>query len=526
MSYKTLTADLKTQWKRELGRGPGPAWPLFLETGLVYLLSCAFFYYYQFLSPYLPSTDPFYHIKFAYLLRTEGFIHNFRWATLSLWADHFCDKEFLYHVYLMPFTLFSNLETGAKVATVILAAAGTASFYAILRLNKAVCPWLWYFLLMTSGGFFLYRINMTRPQALSILLSLWSLHFIINRQYIKLALISFIYTWSYTAFHLPLMYALLICVHELVLEKRLDLRAPLAAFSAMLAGMLTHPYFPENFRMFYLQNFYILYQSSYSAVDLHMGGEFSPMTTRKLLEVITSVVIPYFAAFFCAMAVPKKIDAKTRGVFIVSLAMILLSLMVKRFVEYSVPFTLMFCAMFFSHYKDDFSLKTFLRERPRAAYPAAALVLVVLAVLAVRSHRDVKPQYEMEESIYKQAALYLQQNTKKDEVVFTCDWDDAPDLFFYNHSNRYLVFLDPNFMYAWKPEIWKEWDDAANGRLGDATYDALKNDFKTNWGVCTSDFTGIRTLIRNDKRFSVPYEDQNTFVFRLNDPDAPPKRRP
>ena len=490
---------------------------LMLDISIIYFLSLLFFQHYQFQSAFLPGTDGYFHIKYAYLLRTEGFMANFRWATLSLWHQAFSDKEFLYHLFLIPFTYFEDLQRGMKYATTILAAATITSFYVILVLNKVRHAWFWYGLLCSAGGYFLYRANVPRPQVLSITLALWSIHFILNKQRLALGILCFFYTTAYTAFLLPLIFALIASTNLFIFEKERDWKTPATALGALLAGMIIHPYFPNNFKMFYLQNFYVLWMGIKGSVDLHMGGELKPMTTRKLIEVNTSVVIPYFMAFFTSLYQPPKTDAKTRSLFLISLSLLTLTAMSKRFGEYSVPVTLLFCALFFAPYLNQFDPIAYWKKETWSATTSGVLLAAIVALLFYRSYQDVAPQFLVTESRYKSAALYLKSHAPKDQVVFTCDWDDAPDLFYYNHNNRYLVFLDPNFMYFWNDAIWKKWDRVAHGRFGTNTYDILKNDFKITYGVCTSNFSRLKNIIVRDPKMQIVHQTAKTYVFKLEE---------
>ncbi|GIV32733.1 MAG: hypothetical protein KatS3mg031_0268 [Chitinophagales bacterium] len=99
----------------------------FCQYAVVAGMGIVFFAYYQFQSPYL-ETDGYYHSKMAYLMRESGWIQSFKWAHCSFWRDRFSDKEWLFHVYLIPFTLFPNVMTGAKIGIVLLASGVLVSF--------------------------------------------------------------------------------------------------------------------------------------------------------------------------------------------------------------------------------------------------------------------------------------------------------------------------------------------------------------------------------------------------------------
>src|SRR5919109_3157400 len=75
----------------------------------------------QFTTPDLPDNDGFYHIKLAWLMRTEGFKPDFPFLPLSILNEReFYDHHLLFHVALIPYT-FGDLRSGAKWAAVVFA---------------------------------------------------------------------------------------------------------------------------------------------------------------------------------------------------------------------------------------------------------------------------------------------------------------------------------------------------------------------------------------------------------------------
>jgi hypothetical protein len=488
----------------------------YTNTVVIFFLSAALFYLWQFRTPFLPENDGYYHIKFADLMRTQGFIRDFPWAEWSLWFKNFSDKEFLFHVYLIPFTaIFDNLHTAAKVATVLLASVAVTSFYVILLLNKVRWAALWWFLLMSSGGYFLYRANVPRPQVLSIALCLWSIHFILNNKRIALAVLCFLYTSAYTGYILPFIFSCTVSGYLLFFEKEFEWKTPLTVLAATAAGMVFHPYFPDNITMFWVQNFYVLWMGTNGSVDLKMGGEFRPMDTKKMLEVITSVLIPFFLAFLVSLKGSIKADKKTRALFMVALSLIVLTMTSKRFAEYSVPVTLWFCAAFFNPFFSQYDLKALWRKRAARTALIVFGACLVLGLLFVRSYRDVARQYSAEESGFKAPALYVKEHAPKGSLIYTCDWDDTPEIFFYNSDNNYPVFLDPNFMYVWNPDFWQKWFRVSNGMEGDRTYHFFKNVFNVEWGICTSNFSKLRRIIEGDKRMEIILRTPHSYLFRV-----------
>jgi hypothetical protein len=490
----------------------GPASLLAFQTLIVFLIAFIFMHHLLFKSPYMAGVDAYYHIKFSYITRTEGLIGNFPWAHLSWWRDNFADKSFLYHVFLIPFTFFDNLAEGAKWSSVLVSALVLSSFYLILRLNHIKFAFIWFLALTATGNLFMFRIGLTRPQGLSVFFALWTLHFLINDKKKQLAAVCFIYALTYTIL-LPFVLALCKSLAHFFVYRRIEWRCPAICLGALAAAMVFNPYFPDNVIWFVFPNFYILLMGSFSHTQLGMGSEFAPSKTNKLITICSSVVIPYFTAFFLALFSPRKANEKILSLFIASVGLIILTLLMKRFGEYSIPVTLFFAAAFLNGYYTDKDLFLLFRKYYLRGAAAVLVLTAALAACHISSYRNLTGYFNSRKPKLKDAALYVAHNADPGEVVFTCDWDDAPQLFYFNHSNRYLVFLDPTFIYAWDPELWREWSLLAHGNFSLDTYDKLKK--YGRYGICTSDFKTLYGIIRVDDRIDIVYEDPNFYVFKI-----------
>jgi hypothetical protein len=102
----------------------------------------------QFSTPNLPGNDGFYHIKMAYLMRTEGLKPNFPWLPLTILnAREFYNHHFLFHVLLIPLPLaIYCLEQNWRLLCFLVVA-----FWLVWRLldrqkvpYAAVWAWVWW----------------------------------------------------------------------------------------------------------------------------------------------------------------------------------------------------------------------------------------------------------------------------------------------------------------------------------------------------------------------------------------------
>src|SRR5213593_5253160 len=94
-------------------RVPARIWPavvlVFLGSGLALYLLCARF-------PVLPDGDSYYHLAVARAYAEHGLSYRPDWARYSIMHDGFGDKEFLFHVLLIPFARLGDPTTGAFMA--------------------------------------------------------------------------------------------------------------------------------------------------------------------------------------------------------------------------------------------------------------------------------------------------------------------------------------------------------------------------------------------------------------------------
>ena len=483
----------------------------------VFLFCAALCAYFQFLTPYLPEEDGYYHIKFAWLLRHHGFFrHGFPWSYFSLWRDGFSDGSVVFHVLLIPFT-FGGLAFGAKLAAVLFSAFAFSSFFAILTLNRVRARFYWFWLLLAGGGFFWWRLLVPRPQVLSATLLLWSLHFLLNGRRRAFAAVSFLYPLSYVAAFLPQAFAVLRWAYLKAVERRSDGGLLAAGLAAYLAATVVQPYFPKNLTFFYVQNFYVVFLALTNNVNLYLANELMPLDTRQFVVGNLPLIANVLGLAFVAMHRRRPLSERTRLTFPIALVLVLLTCASKRFLEYSVPATTLFCAFLFTDAFEGYGEDDFVRDFGTAGKGFALAWLVAMGaatgVEAAMIRRDfagtAPPRFE-------ELARALAAKAPPGELVYTCDWDEPPELLFFDDQYRYTVMMDPTFLYYWDPGIWKQWFDVSNARLTpDETLRTLTDTFHARFGVCGSKFAGLRALLGADPRFKILAENKQGYVFEV-----------
>ncbi len=161
----------------------------------------------QFVTPNLIGNDSYFHIRYAEVLRqagVRGFPPPFPWLPLTILApDRYADHHMLFHVWLVPFTL-GDLRLGGKLAGLAGATAFVAAFTWFLRREGVGLLPLAILALGASSADLLFRLDMTRVQALSLVCLLAGFHCALHDRRVALAVVGCLYAWLYDGF--PLLF--------------------------------------------------------------------------------------------------------------------------------------------------------------------------------------------------------------------------------------------------------------------------------------------------------------------------------
>ena len=425
----------------------------------------------QFATPNMPDNDGFYHIKLAWLMRTEGLKPAFPWLPLSILNPReFYDHHFLFHVFLIPFT-FGDLRLGAKWAAAAFAALAFLAVWYLFHRQKVPHAWLWALALLGISDAFLFRMSITRAQSLSLAFLAIGCAWLLEGKYKPLAALSFLYVWFYDAFPLMLALAGLHLIAVALVERRFEYKPFLYIAGGIVLGMLVNPYFPQNIIFSYRH----MLPKLADATSVRVGNEWFPYDTKQLLDNSLPALAAFASGVFALGLSSRKMDVRTAFALLTALLFGLMLFQARRFVEYFPPFALIFAA---------FAWTPLFLDRPIAPMTPAdsprerllfdlrnnilALALGVAVLLGVaRSIPQARTALQSSKpyDLYAGASAWLESNTAAGERVFQTDWDDFPRLFFYNTHNTYLIGLDPTYMQLYDPNLYALWVEITQGRV-------------------------------------------------------------
>jgi hypothetical protein len=110
----------------------------------------------QLLAPVPWDADTAYHVAVSRLIARHGILHAFPWTPFSWLADHYADKELLFHLLMVPLAGLSWI-LAAKLTGTVLGGALLLALYLVLRSEGVSRAGLWALLPLAASASFLLR---------------------------------------------------------------------------------------------------------------------------------------------------------------------------------------------------------------------------------------------------------------------------------------------------------------------------------------------------------------------------------
>jgi hypothetical protein len=499
--------------------------PLILATALVALV----FSRVQWASPSIVGVDGYFHIKYAALMRDQGWRMllrlEFPWLpTTILNPAEFTDHHLLFHLLLVPFTLF-DLRIGAKLAAVVFASSALLVAYHLMAAHRVRYALIWLLVLLASAGPFLYRLSMTRRQALTMVLLLLALSLAFSQRRRWLVPLGFAFSWLFDGFPLLLGVCGAAFLGDWWERRRPDWGLLAYPTLGIMLGTVINPYFPNNVLFSYdhmLPKIVQILGLGGEDVVIRVGSEWYPYSTDSLLRAnwLALLLVPLGFVPILVDARPARLralDGKLVTLALLAVVFLILFLRARRWIEAEPIFAVLFCAFAWNRALPD-GAATWLRARLTPgrerlmAVAAAAVVapLVYLNVLGAMS--DVRGTRSYLQ--YRDAALWLAGNSPPGARVFATDWDDFPELFFWNTHNTYLIGLDPTYMYLHDGPLYLRWRAITRGDV-ERPGAAIRDEFDAAYVFTDTAHRSFLAEAAADPDLVEVFRNSNTVVFRV-----------
>ncbi len=500
-----------------------------LLPSLFFLYAAALFGGTAILQAGLFERDGYFHARIAHMLLDRGLSRTFPWTQLSTWRLHFCDKEFLYHLGMMPFTWIGNDPIlGARIYATLLSLAVLGALYLLLRAQKIRWPLFFTALPLAVGGLFIARLGMIRSHVLSMLLLTVGIHFLLRRNWKALLGLGFLYAWCYTMPFVLVMTAVPFVLGFWAARGGLDWRSAAAAGLGSVLGLTLHPYSPLTLETFltYVQVFRIGMQGV-GRSGLELGNELYPYPLSVFFDVypLILLLVPLVVAVTVSLALRRrKVAPETWGLVAAMLLWFGMTLASPRFVEYSV--LLLAVATAFVARDAWPELDTFFVRHGNLKRGSAWLVLGLLLGFHLRSlgftlapfgfttfyvHYQTKaapPRF------FQGAATWMDEHLAPGETVINLYWDDFPDLFYDGYRQHYLWGLDPTYSLRADKEktLWLERMRKRESPLDGARLIAV---FNSRYLILRASRAGGYAALRGAP-FREVYRDDSSVLYHID----------
>jgi len=450
--------------------------------------------------PVLPDTDSYYHMAVARLFTEEGVVDRLPWPRFSAMHEGFGDKEILFHALLMPFTL-GDPTIGGRVAIALSNAfmAGAIAWLAI----GAIGPWgaLVAPLLYLAAPYIWIRSIRLRPEFFSLVIFLLIAHFTVRRRIWTLAALGVVFTLSHTAFHVVAAMAVGWLLVTLLFERTFDWKPAVATLGGIAAGVLVHPQFPDNLKIWYLQNVGFLQFKNV----LDTGAETRPPLLRLYAMHNIGWVLAVVAAIVLLRPWRNKPSRATLIFGSMTAVFLVLQLMMERISTYFLPMmtlTLVYACAGLVQSRRAMVLTGLVAIAAAAASTPFAIGVARSIVAGVP--QDLERDYALLSSKIPAGAKIAARWGATDAFVF---W--AP-------QGRYLNVLDPVFFAIPHPgEYWaqRRMFDAVEPDMPFVTAQVLDSDY-----IAFSRFETSKQFmarIAKDPRFDRLHDGYNVLL-RVN----------
>ena len=509
-------------------------WPI-ISILVLLVITFALFTYFQAV-PAFADPDSFYHIKMAQLIPHQGIIKTFPWLQFTILRDTYIDQHFLYHVFLIPFVYLMDPIQGAKLATVILCSGLIILFYLFLRSEKIKFAFVFALILLASMPF-IFRINLVKAPVFSIILLLSGVWLMFKNKKWPLAILSFLYVWAYGGFVVVLVAAGAYMVVGLlvdafshgkhipvwrVIKRNQELRLFLFCLAGVVAGILVNPQFPQNL-IFYWHQLVKIGIINYQNV-ISVGNEWYPYKFTDLTASTAMISVIVLVALYLCVVNFRRPSKKVMTTFLIFLFFLIFTLKSRRYVEYYVPFALLFGAFGLDYYMWRISWRSiwekFLHFYFHHRIITTILVIYFLATVPTLVLKDAHGTYnDLRNGIaitrFASASAWLEQHSQPGDIVFHSSWDEFPMLFYFNSKDYYIFGLDPTFSYEYSHELHQKIVDITTGKQVANLHDDLKNTFRASYVFVEKKHTSMNTNIKSDAGFAEVYADNEATVYRV-----------
>ncbi len=487
--------------------------PYWIITLLILVIGAWFV---QYSVPSIIGADGFLHGRMSLLIAQHGFLKTFPQAYFSWFRDRFSDKDFLYHLYLIPFTTTLGVIGGTKFGAFV----GTSLLFAtVLILIKKNTQGLgtWISLVLLFSSQFLRDSAEARPFVFAMMLTLIGIHAVSIKNIKLMFVISLLFGMTHLSAWLLVIFTIGMHVIDWMTTGKGSKRLVGASAAGYGLSFWLHPNFPNNIFYTYLNGILVPWYAAKTGV-LELGAEFFPLYTHEVIRFFPVLIGALTIVVICLFLRPIKLR---REIVVWGLATILfglLALVSRRNMTHLYPVFVVWLGITIG---DWFGAITSEKKEMRLRILSLAIpVVFIFLTYSFWQTNTYLKQSLLFDRVYGQhfthMAAVLTQNAPKGSRVFHTNWSDSQYLIGLAPDFQYIVTLDPIYMYNFNPVLYQQYRVTSFAGSSDP-YKTLIETFGTRYGYAGKNYFGnFIGQVRSDKRFTILGEDELGIVFALS----------
>ena len=477
------------------------------------LVAAAFFVQYQ--SPSIIGADGYLHGRMSMMVASSGFLRSLPQASMSFLATRFSDKDFLYHLYVVPFTSLGGYIGGTKAGAFVATSVLFVSVALILFLSTKSWQLSWLSLLLLLSSQFLRDTAEARPLVFALVLTLWGI-FALSQEKIKLLFfLSLLYGVTHLSGWLLPAITVLFTVVSWMATGKANTKLVFASLLGYTASFLLHPNFPNNIFYAYLNGILVPWYAAKTGV-LELGVEFFPILTRDVLGAFPAGIAAIALMPVLWFISPFRPQKSLAPWLIAMTALGLLGYISRRNLTHSYPIFIVFIGLFFREWWQGIEHRNLKDRASSVLIPVGFFIIVISAWATIRNARQTFLSDRIYSVHYVRVAHAMSTAIPKGERIFHANWSDTQYLIGLAPDYQYLVTLDPIYMYTYDSNLYPLYRQISQGQHPDPVK-AMRETFKTPYiYVGKVFFSAFANQLKAVEGIRVLYEDDLGVLFTLS----------
>ncbi|MFN8453326.1 MAG: hypothetical protein U0401_01425 [Anaerolineae bacterium] len=271
-------------------------------------------------------------------------------------------------------------------------------------------------------------------------------------------------------------------------------------------GLIINPYFPQNLSFIY---YHLPAKSTDSRA--RVGNEWYHYETWTLVENSGPALAAFVAGALALGLSQRRMSTGMLTLFLITALFGVFLFKSRRFIEYYPAFALVFCALAWSALLEEWR-----QARPWLNKVAPALLVIILIPLMIYNLRAAIDNIKDSTSYqrYAAASTWLKANTPPGSRIYQTDWDDFPQLYFYNTQNTYTLGLDPTYMELYNAPLYHLWQDINGGKIS-APSQIILDTFEASYVISDLNHRSFLSEARDDPNLIEVYRDEYAVIFQV-----------